>query len=354
MRTIFLTILIGCALQAQTVATGNWDRQAAAAYLDGRMGWWASWPSAARDSETFCVSCHTSLPYALARPALRTALAEQNPSGNERLLLQNVSRRVSLWDELQPFYSDAKNGAPKSAESRGVEAVLNALILARYQAPDAEDALRNMWALQVKTGEGRGSWIWLNFHNEPWEADDSAFLGAALAGLAVGQTPAEYRNRPAIQESVELLAGYLEREQKSQSTLNRAMALWASANLTPLLNAKERGSIIEEILSKQREDGGWSASSLVLKEWKRRDGTPMDTDSDGFGTGLMVIALEQSAPSSAQEPIARGLAWIVRNQDKSGAWLNKSMNKKRDPESDAGRFMNDAATAYAVLALSGH
>jgi len=353
MKTTLLAILFLSAAQAQTGGTKPWDPKAAAAYLDGRMAWWAAWPSAARDHETFCVSCHTSLPYALARPALRGALAEQAPSTDERKFLDNIAKRVSLWDEVLPFYSDAKNGPPKSAESRGTEAVLDALVLSRYGSPAAKDALRNMWALQLKTGEKRGSFIWLNFHNEPWEADDSAFWGAALAGLAVGLAPEAYRDGGEIGENLAMLADYLQREQQSQSTLNRAVALWASGKLPQLLKPEQREAIVAEILARQREDGGWSASSLVAKEWKRKDGTPMDARSDGYGTGLMVTALEQSGAASARAAIAKGLAWLERNQDPSGAWLSTSLNKQRDPATDAGRLMTDAATAYAVLALGG-
>jgi squalene-hopene/tetraprenyl-beta-curcumene cyclase len=353
MKTILLAISFLCAWQAQAGDAKSWDRKAAAAYLDGRMNWWETWPSAARDHETFCISCHTSLPYALARPALRSALAEHGPSADERVFLDNISKRVSLWQEVEPFYNDAKNGAPKSAESRGTEAVLNALVLARYETPAAIDALRNMWALQLKAGEKRGSWIWLNFHNEPWEADDSAFWGASLAGLAAGYAPESYRKSAEIQENLAFLGEYLQREQQSQSTLNRAVALWASGRLPQLLKPEQRAAIVAEIAGKQRDDGGWSESSLVMKDWKRRDGTPMDAASDGYGTGLMVSALEQSGEPSAKAVIAKGLSWLEHNQDPSGAWLSTSMNKKRDPASDAGRFMSDAATAYSVLALSG-
>jgi squalene-hopene/tetraprenyl-beta-curcumene cyclase len=57
--------------------------------------------------------------------------------------------------------------------------------------------------------------------------------------------------------------------------------------------------------------------------------------------------------ASAQAQIDKGMAWLKRNQDQSGAWLCTSINKRRDPASDAGRFMSDAATAYSVLALCG-
>jgi squalene-hopene/tetraprenyl-beta-curcumene cyclase len=353
MKTIRLALLFVCLAQAQGSDTNSWNRQSAAAYLDSRMAWWASWPSAARDHDTFCVSCHTSLPYALARPALRGALAEQGPSVNERRFLENIAKRVKLWGDVQPFYSDAQNGAPKSAESLGTEAVLNALILTRYESPAAKDALRNMWALQLKSGEKRGSWNWLNFHNEPWEAEDSTFWGAALAGLAVALAPENYRSDPEILKNLALLSDYLQREEQGQSTLNRAVALWASGKLPTLLKPEQRAAIAEEILRQQHEDGGWSASSLAKKDWKRRDGTPLDANSDGYGTGLMVVALDQAHIASAQTQIAKGRAWLEHRQEPSGAWLSTSMNKQRDPDSDAGRFMSDAATAYSVLALSG-
>src|SRR5208283_1800157 len=118
-----------------TADAATWSGKAAADYLDGRMVWWMGWDAAARDHGTFCVSCHTVLPYAMARPALRTALAEQAPSAPERQLLDNVTKRVRMWKEVEPFYPDAKRGVPKTAESRGTESILNAVILTGYDAP---------------------------------------------------------------------------------------------------------------------------------------------------------------------------------------------------------------------------
>src|SRR3989454_4462514 len=184
--------------QPETKIASSWDQKAAAAYLDRRAGWWMEWPKAGRDHETFCVSCHTAVPYALSRPALRKALAEEALSVIERRLLDNVTKRVRLWKEVAPFYSDADRGVYKTGESRGTESVLNALILASNDAQngqissDTRTALDNMWAEQHSTGNKKGAWSWLRFANEPWEADDSDYYGAALAAVAAGAAPPKF------------------------------------------------------------------------------------------------------------------------------------------------------------------
>src|SRR2546430_7896161 len=94
----------------------TWSPRAAAAYLDQRATWWTTWPNAQRDHGTFCVSCHTALPYALARPALRQPLGESAPSASEAALLANITKRVTLWREVEPFYPDQTRGVPKTSE----------------------------------------------------------------------------------------------------------------------------------------------------------------------------------------------------------------------------------------------
>src|SRR5713226_9401306 len=106
MYSLVAALIPGC-FHPEDKPMYSWDKRAAATYLDQRQDWWTKWPGAARDHETFCVSCHTALPYALSRPALRRALAEDAPSLNERRLLDNVTKRVRLWKKVAPFYSDA-------------------------------------------------------------------------------------------------------------------------------------------------------------------------------------------------------------------------------------------------------
>ncbi len=358
MRPRFLLACFAAILSAEeaTVNTGSWSDKSAAAYLDSRISWWMDWPSAARDHQTFCVSCHTAVPYAMARPALRSALAEQAPTPIERRLLDNVIKRVRRWKEVEPFYPDEKRGVPKTAESRGTESILNALILTNYDAKtghltrDTRIALANMMDLQLKAGDAKGAWSWLQFHNSPWEGD-SQYYGATLAAIAIGAAPENYRTTPEIQAGIQALAEYLNRERASQVLINRVMLLWASANFPGLLTPAEKMTVINEALSKQQGDGGFSLSAFV-EGWKRKDNTPLETKSDGYATGVVTLALQQAGLPRDQPQLNRGLTWLKQNQQHpEGRWLAYSLNKQRDLSTDVGRFMSDAATAYAVLAL---
>jgi squalene-hopene/tetraprenyl-beta-curcumene cyclase len=364
-----VSILMGAILGAFALSTArsgvhagspdasSWDPRAAAAYLDGRAEWWMSWPDAARDRGTFCVSCHTAVPYALARPALRTIMGERERTVAEAKLVANVATRVNSWNEVAPFYPDQSRGLPKTSESRGTEAILNALILSIRDGEsgrlgdDTRTAFRNMWALQMRTGDLSGAWAWLDFHYEPWESHGAPYFGAALAAVAVGSAPAGYTSDADIKDNLKLLRDFFQREYEHQPPFNRVMLLWASARVPQLVTAEQRKAIIDAAFHEQHADGGWSLASLG--SWKRLDGTSIDERSDGYATGLVALALQRAGISARDERVVRALDWLNRNQVRAtGQWIASSLNKERDPATDIGKFMSDAATGFAVLSLA--
>jgi squalene-hopene/tetraprenyl-beta-curcumene cyclase len=345
---------------AEPATSASWDARAAAAYMDGRQAWWETWPTAARDHDTQCVSCHTALPYALARPALRGSLGEHDAPAAEKKMLEFVTKRVRGWKEMEPFYPDQLRGLPKTSESRGTEAILNAVILATHDAAsgaqtmsdDTRIAFENLWPLQFKAGEMAGSWAWLNFQNEPWEAPGSQYFGNSLAAIAIGTAPGGFGSTPAVQEKVKPLAAFLRGGAEKEDLLNRTFILWASTKIPEVLTPELRQRIVDDLAKAQQADGGWATASLV-GGWKRHDSTPLDMKTDGYATGLITLVLEQSGRPATDPVVARGRAWLVSHQDKAtGRWIATSVNKERDPASDIGRFMSDAATSYAVLALT--
>ncbi|MGD1069134.1 MAG: hypothetical protein ABSB15_03255 [Bryobacteraceae bacterium] len=287
------------------------DRSAqAASYLDDRMDWWMDWPTAARDHGTFCVSCHTVSPHALGRPALRSAPGEQSPSATERRLLANVTKAVRMWNAVQPFYADGPQTPGKAAESRGAEAILNALIPTRYDnAQDAKLALDNMWALQLETGDAAGAWPWLQFHNAPWEGD-SQYYGATVTAIATSSRDARDN-----QSGMKSLRECPIRERDKQIPIDRVMLLWASTKMPDLLTPAQKQSIVGETLSKQHPDGGFSLADFV-GSWKREDNTPLETRSDGYATAVVTFVLREAGIANR-----RSHDWLLANRNPTeGIW----------------------------------
>ena len=350
---------------------GDWDRTRAASYLDRRGEDWFTFGGAKRGqggSAISCCSCHSLLPYTLARPVLRKIAHENTPTQWELKTLEQTKRRVASWDKLDtatfPLFYDFDE--PKKTQSRGTEAILNALILSlddrsrgRVQpSDDTRKALSILWATQLKSGEHKGSWEWLNFGLEPWESTGARYLGASVAAIAVGATPA---NAPATKqtdtrERLDSLRTYLKEHYDNQNLHNRVWLLWASVNMDGLLTARQRDQLFEQLLAKQQASGGWSLGSLgdfTHGEIK----TPI-TAPDGYATGLVLHVLQLAGLTKENPRVSDGLAWLRSNQDPSGAWRASSVNKIRSPEStnpskaNVGKFMWDAATGYSVLALS--
>jgi hypothetical protein len=362
---ILIVALLACPVARGGEGPRGWKPEEAGKYLDERAKAWFAFPSARRGAgatQTTCVSCHSVLGYALARPALRKLVGAPAPTELETKLLGQARKRVASWKRLDTeafglFYDFSDR---KKRESWGTEAVLNAAVLAfadRHQgrsspSPATRQAFANLWASQVQAGDRKGAWEWLDFGLGPWEGGEAPYFGAALAAVAFGAAPGYYAPGAdaAADAGVRLLRGYLRGGLRRQDLHNRAWALWAAANAEGILSKADQAKLVAQLLDRQQGDGGWSLASLGA--WVRSDGTAQESASDGYATGLVLHVLQTAGLPKESGKVAQGLDWLKGHQGATGAWRAVSVNKQRDPASHVGKFMSDAATAYAVLALS--
>lgn len=340
---------------AAPARTAGWDAGAAARYLDSRLDWWRQWPKAERDHGTRCISCHTSLPHTLATPALRAQLATARRGVSDMAMFDDVVKRVYLWSEVEPFYPDQTRGLPKSSESRGVESVLNALVLATrdqergHLGPDTRQAFANMWGQQLQNGDMKGGFAWLNFKLEPFESPTATYWGATLAALAVARAPDGYAADPAVAPKLEALRAYL-RTGLTGALHTRMLILWADSAVHGILDEGQKRTIIADLLAVQRGDGGWSLPSLAA--WRRIDASVLPGESDGYATAVIALVLREAGTPPNAPALTSARAWIAAHQDKAtGALPARSINKDRQPGTDAYLFMTDAATGMAALAM---
>jgi hypothetical protein len=104
------------------------------------------------------------------------------------------------------------------------------------------------------------------------------------------------------------------------------------------------------VLAKQEPDGGWTIGALG--PWTPHPNAPQTSGSSAFATGYVTYVLQRAGVSALEPRMVRALAWLIDHQDReTGAWAASSMNKRYAAGSMESFFMQDAATAFAALAL---
>jgi squalene-hopene/tetraprenyl-beta-curcumene cyclase len=277
-----------------------------------------------------CATCHTNVPYLMARPALGGG-----PAPGMDLVRKFFEEQVAGWG----------GEGPRNKPRSDAEVVAIAAALAVHDArttgklhPLTRKALDLMWTKQ----QADGAWNWLKCTWPPFEHDD--YYGAVLAAVAAGQAPEAYAATEQAKAGLEKLRGYF-RKTPAPTLHHRGWLLWASVKVDGLMSAAEREKTIKDLLALQRSDGGWSLPSLG--DWKGKDGRENNKEapSDGYGTGLVVFVLRQAGLPAEREEVRRGVAWLKGNQRESGRWFTPSLN------TDKAHYISNAGSAFAVLAL---
>jgi hypothetical protein len=315
--------------------SADWSPELAARYLDSRQQEWFNWKPAMQ-ADGPCVSCHTGMTYLLARPVLRRVLKENQPTTYEVGLLNRLRTKV---------------GEKPAGALQGVETIFSAMFLSREDATKTmsahtQKAFDQLWTLQSAEGSPKGGWRWYAANLDPWENTESGYYGAAIAAMALSQTPTEYRNTPNVRERAASLNAYLSDSAATRRLHDRLAMLWARVQLPDSL----RDAIRTDALTRQHADGGWTIESLG--PWASHPDAPPAPGSNAYATAFTTFALLRSGVRASDPHLTKALAWLEAHQDsKTGAWPATSMNKRYPEGSMESRFLQDAATAFASLAL---
>lgn len=340
---------------------------------------WARNPSARISGEgKSCISCHTSLPYALVEPLLEDDYQAYQD------MLENIDNRIVGWNDNTPWYSEDKleqtavhGGMPPdalkevldAADSRGVEAVFNAVIRASHDAyagvpakRETQMAFRNMWAEQVKTGEAAGRWRWIYANLLPWEVTDSDLWGASLACVAASIYP-----DLAPEGDLQLLHQALQ-----QASVNADVSLHVKSGILwcdtetggRILNDGQARKLANELLELQRDDGGWTLRDLgPWPEWEGSDADccqKRELRSDAYATGFVTLALTRSRhllPAEQQTKLDQSVAWIdqqLSNPYPDGPRYNRHNSGDGGLPEFRNNLYTNAGHMWAFLAKTAH
>ncbi len=321
------------------------DLAKALGYLDARANGWIDKKWGFVTGGTCGVSCHTTVPYTLARGTFRDGA----PEAPEKIRAF-VANRVEHWDTIEPVYDFAKEA------SMMTEGALNGVVLGMAELLQGKTELSataaRAAAITAAVQMADGGWSWMQEYLAPFEDAGarywgSAFVARALAKLPNGPGGAPLEGRA---HALERAAAFLNDNFDQQGLHAQMMGALAGATKDSLLDAVKRQIVIRKLLAAQRCDGGWVLSSLGV--WRTKAGVlndPAKYTSDGYATSLALLVLAENGLSPQTRALGSAKTWLDNNQAADGSWPLVSLN---DPDSAFNNaIITDAATSYSLLAL---
>lgn len=295
----------------------------AAEYIDGASLHWTR--------ERKCFACHTNVFYMMARPLIKMGDAE--PLKEMRSFLEN---EAAGWEKTPPradYYvlATAMSLAGHDAATSG------------KLHPMTRKALD--WSHKLQREDG--SWKWPKCDWPPLEHDD--WYGVVFMAIAYGTAPDDYAKEAHVQPTLEKIRTYFKKNQPPDLH-HRASLAWASLKIDGLMNEDERKTVVKDLLSKQRADGGWCLPAIGDYP-TRRDGSRNDVDaaSDGYATGYSLFILRTLGAKADDAAIQKGVKWLKGNQRESGRWFTRSLQTDRTNQN--AHLITNVGSVFCVLAL---
>lgn len=129
-----------------------------------------------------------------------------------------------------------------------------------------------------------------------------------------------------------------------ESQEDHVFRLWGLKLIPPQDAAAARRKLVDAILERQQEDGGWGQTGKMK--------------SDAYATGQTVYVLQQVDDRRTGEAVRRGIDFLLKTQHEDGSWKVVTRADPIQVYFDNGdphgksQFISMAATSWAVAALA--
>jgi ankyrin repeat protein len=284
-----------------------------------------------------CVSCHNNSFAAMAVGAARKSGFQVD----EKIAAQQVKANIFGLEKLRDYLHQGFFVPVDDYFGQFVVSFMLIGLDAEHYQPDLNtDAV----AMYLKSHQWPdGHWPYAAADGRPPICSD--YIGQTALSMRALQLYAPKTDKAAYDRSIQLAAAWIA---KAQSTNNedrsyRLLGLaWAAKDAKGAKAATQKA--MQELLSKQRPDGGWSDLDSM--------------ESGAYATGNALVAFETAGLATSDPAYQRGVKFLLNTQLDDGSWYVKSRAMAFQPYFDAGfphgfdQWISAAGTNWATIALS--